>query len=80
MTVERLIELLEQFNPEARVRIASGKGWPMEYELADVEATGDVVYLAEGSQIGYLPQEAAVAVGWSEEDAEFYDVPKGEVG
>ena len=84
MTVEELIELLEQFNPEAEVRIASGQGWPMEYELGDVAPNSDeladvltdddearrairpVVYLAEGPQIGYLPHEAAVAVGWAE--------------
>lgn len=66
MTVEELIEVLEEFNPEAEVRIASQPNWPMEYDLADVEATGDVVYVAEGGQLGYLPHEAAVAVGWSE--------------
>ncbi len=38
----------------------------MEYELGDVETTGGVVYVAEGRQIGYLPDDAAVAVGWSE--------------
>ena len=67
MRVEQLIELLEQFNPEAEVRIASGRSWAMEYDLADVETTGDVVYVAEGQQIGYLPDEAAVAVGWTED-------------
>ncbi len=67
MTVEELIELLEQFNPEAEVRIASGQGWPMEYDVGDVETTGAAVYLAEGQQIGYLPDEAAVAVGWRED-------------
>ena len=67
MTVEQLIELLEQFNPEAEVRIASGQGWPMEYDLGDVEATGKAVYLAEGRQIGYLPDEAAVAEGRRED-------------
>ncbi len=66
MTVEELIELLEQFNPEAQVRIASGQAWPMEYDLGDVEATGKAVYLAEGQQIGYLPDDAAAAVGWRE--------------
>ena len=67
MTVEQLIELLEQFKPEAEVRIASGRSWAMEYDLAEVDTTGDVVYLAEGRQIGYLPDEAAVAVGWKED-------------
>ncbi len=67
MTVEELIELLEQFNPEAEVRIASGRNWAMEYDLAEVETTGAVVYVAEGQQIGYLPDDAAVAVGWKED-------------
>lgn len=66
MTVEQLIELLEEFNPEAEVRIASQPNWPMEYELADVEATAEVVYVSEGGQLGYLPHDAVVAVGWAE--------------
>ena len=66
MTVEQLIELLEEFDPEAEVRMASGRSWPMEYDLAEVETTGAVVYVAEGRQLGYLPSDAAVAVGWAE--------------
>lgn len=70
MTVEELIELLEQFNPEATVRIASGQEWPMAYDLGDVAPNGDelAVYLAEGTQIGYLLHEVAVAVGWSKDE------------
>ena len=75
MTVEELIERLAEFNPEAEVRIASQPSWPMEYELSEVAPDSDIarpslcpiVYLAEGRQIGYLPQEAAVTVGWSED-------------
>lgn len=67
MTVEQLIELLEEFDPEAEVRIASGRKWAMEYVMAEVGTTGAVVYVAEGQQIGYLPDEAAVAVGWDED-------------
>lgn len=68
MTVEELIEMLEQFDPEAEVRIASQPSWPMEYELSGVDATDGAVFLAEGRQLGYLPHEAAVAVGWAEDE------------
>ncbi len=35
------------------------------YERGPEDGGPVVVYLAEGTQIGYLPQAAAVAVGWS---------------
>jgi hypothetical protein len=38
----------------------------MEYDLVTVETAGEAVYLAEGEQLGYLPHDAAVAVGWAE--------------
>ena len=84
MIVEELLELLEEFNPEAEVRIAHQPSWPFEYEIVDVVPNGDeiadvlidddnarhflnpVVYLVEGAQLGYLPHEARVAVGWAE--------------
>lgn len=36
----------------------------IEEELSDVEDTDPIVYLAEGSQIGYLPEAATEALGW----------------
>jgi|TARA_R110000803_G_scaffold206878_1_gene274437 hypothetical protein len=74
MRVEELIELLEGCNPEAEVRFASQPSWPFEYSIEtaievdlDGNDTGipkDVVYLEEGSQIGYLPELAKFELSW----------------
>ena len=79
MTVEELIEELRLFDQEAQVRFASQPSWPFEYSINGVvevtvpkpnkqtydgHATEDVVYLEEGSQLRYLPKEAADELGW----------------
>lgn len=72
MTVRELIEELEGMNPEAEVRFASQPSWPFEYSVASVvgiSEDGDLtesetVYLVEGSQIGYLPDEVKDEIGW----------------
>lgn len=76
MTVQRLIEELEQMNPNAEVRFAAQPNWPFEYDIdsvvqVDVEDrrtdnTTEIVYLEEGRQIGYLPGEAARELGWKD--------------
>lgn len=69
MTVEQLIAALEQLPPEAEVRLAIQPAWPFEYAISAItEAVplpeGDVVYLIEGTQLGYLPGEAREEIGW----------------
>jgi len=70
MTVRDLIELLSEFDPNAEVRLAHQPRWAFEYSIstvAETEPNADdqtTVYIAEGNQIGYLPQEAADAIGW----------------
>ncbi len=66
LTVEELVELLEQFPPEAEVRIAQQPSWPFEYSVGEVAAPdeGKVVYIAEGAQLGYLPGEVSSELGW----------------
>jgi hypothetical protein len=74
MTVRQLIEELEFMNQDAEIRFASQPNWPFEYSIDDIVSvdienrlTGEeeeVVYLAEGRQIGYLPGEAADELGW----------------
>jgi hypothetical protein len=75
MTVIELKEALEQMPDEAEVRLAMQPSWPFEYSIMEVvplepdeEAPADeevkVVYLTEGSQLGYLPGEASEAIGW----------------
>ena len=74
MVVEELIEMLQGCNPEAEIRFASQPNWPFEYSINDAveveienNRTGqsqDVVFLEEGSQLGYLPSEAKNQLMW----------------
>ena len=68
MTVEELMELLQDMPPEAEVRFASQPSWPLDYQIKDVitveSEDGCTVFLAEGEQVGYLTGEAATQLGW----------------
>jgi len=74
MTVRELIEELQFMNQDAEVRFASQPNWPFEYDIDSIisveienRRTGEdeeVVYLEEGSQIGYLPKEAKSELNW----------------
>ena len=68
MTVEDLICELQQQDRDAEVRLAQQPAWAFEYDLDGVTSAntpdGNIVYIAEGNQLGYLPQEAKEAVGW----------------
>ena len=75
MTVGELRELLEGVDDSCEMRIASQPSYPFEYSLerlevveADIEFPTPegrpVVYLVEGSQLGYLAGVAAQAIGW----------------
>lgn len=59
-------ELADDENPQ--VRLAMQPNYPMEYSINDatmVEVDGkDVMYIAEGSQIGYLNGAASDVLGW----------------
>lgn len=72
LTVEELMDRLSEMPPEAEVRIAEQPQWPFEYSIESfnpvvVARDGDnneVVYIVEGSQLGYLPGSVANEVGW----------------
>lgn len=79
MTVGELIEELQGMDQDAKVRFASQPSWPFEYSINGVVEvavpkpnkytydgyeTEDVIYLEEGSQLGYLPSEAKEELGW----------------
>jgi hypothetical protein len=72
--IDELEDLAEDFGDDADVRLAIQPRWAFEYsirEVAGVDARPDepaVIYIGEGNQLGYLPQRAAVALGWSEAD------------
>lgn len=74
MTVGEMLEMLEGLNPDMEVRFASQPNYPFEYDIDNVlvvesenKRTGDseeIVYLEEGRQIGYLPGNVSVELGW----------------
>ena len=63
MTVSTLIGYLEDMNPDSEVRLAIQPRWAFEHSIsgvAEVEVDGEyIVYIGEGSQLGYLPEGAA---------------------
>ena len=64
-TVEMLIEELEHMDPEAEVRLAFQRNYPLEYTFGDIVSARDgKVYIGEGSQVGYLNDEGTEALEW----------------
>ncbi len=60
---------------EVEVRLAMHPSWPMEYsidqdadigviEIEEQKQQKKVVYLPEGSRVGYLPGVVSVYLGW----------------
>ena len=74
MTATQLIEELEwaierNGGDDVEVRTAQQPKWAFEYTIdGAVTVSGDdddtIVYLSEGSQLGYLPALAASELGW----------------
>lgn len=60
-TVEELIGVLEEMDPQAPVMVAVQPSWPFEHSITGVVSDcNGVVYLASKQQ-RYLPQEAKEA-------------------
>ena len=62
MTVDELISLLEEFEPEAEVRMAVQPNDPFESEIEGAvngEELGEkgIVYLVEGESLGNAPSD-----------------------
>ena len=77
MNKRELIEFLVGLPDETEVRIAQQPSYPLESRVADVVIIGGplgatedqedddpVVYLVEGSQLGYLPRNVSREIGW----------------
>jgi len=77
MKAKELIEELEYAisvndGNDVEVRLAQQPKWAFEYSIDQVVTIEDentdekekIVYLAEGSQIGYLPELASSELGW----------------
>lgn len=64
-TVGELLELLEDFDPEAPVALAIQPSYPFKHSLGQAVLAADgTVYLAEGGQQGYLEGTAREELGW----------------
>ena len=84
MTVGELLDILDGLDADMEVRLAFQPRWPFEHsvdmatvcEVEDQERWSEktikreVLYIAEGRQIGYLPASARYAIGWGEEPDE----------
>ncbi|MAF26013.1 hypothetical protein CL634_10650 [bacterium] len=70
---QHLYELSEdgEINEDTEIRMAQQPRWAFEYSFRDIavavkpdDEDSTVLYLEEGHQIGYLPNEAAKALDW----------------
>lgn len=52
--IEQLEELQGEVGPRANVRLAIQPSWPFEHSISGVVEIDGAVYIAEGSQLGYL--------------------------
>ncbi|MCP2243309.1 hypothetical protein [Lentzea aerocolonigenes] len=77
-TVGDLQDALARYDRATPIRWAARPSYPMEYTIGPVVCTPDdtegdgtarhdppVVWLGERGQVGYLPELAADALGWS---------------
>lgn len=52
MTVHDLLEILEDFDPEAEIRLAHNRSWPLAFQLGGVATDGEeVVWLVSGDHL-----------------------------
>lgn len=73
VTVEELIERLQEMEPGSIVRLATQPSYPFENTVGEiaqgetVSEDGDpvkVIWIGEGEQIGYLNSETRDDLGW----------------
>ena len=69
MTVQDLMDILQDADPNSEVRLAMQPAWPFEYSIGDAlvfyaEDDTETVYLVEGQQLNYLPGDVAAELGW----------------
>ena len=69
MLVEELLEKLEGMDKDAEVRLAMQPNYPLEYTIdaavwvvTDPDEGTTIVYLAEGEQVGYLPEQVTATL------------------
>jgi heme oxygenase len=65
--IARLEDLAAEIGDDIEIRMAQQPNWPLEYSIGEVAEASGVVYIGEGSQIGYLDGKASRALGWSDD-------------
>lgn len=57
MTVAELIEILENFDPNMTVNMATQPNYPLEYAIDGIAEYCGKLYVCEGEPIGYTSEE-----------------------
>ena len=72
MDAKTLIAKLKDLDPTTEIRIAVLPNYPfaVESSITSLVDMGEVAYIGEGSQIGYLTLEASLALGWIDDEKE----------
>lgn len=63
MTVGELLDLVDG-DESIEIRLATQPSYPFEWSVEAGEVVDGILYLAEGSQLGYLPGEVRDALSW----------------
>lgn len=58
-TVQELIDELEGFNPETSVALVLRQRMPLQFSVGAIEEFIDYVYIATGTEQGYVQDERA---------------------
>ncbi|KAB2339165.1 hypothetical protein F8566_48610 [Actinomadura rudentiformis] len=64
VTVADLIDELSRFDPNLEVRLAVQPRLPQEHLVGAVAEADGMVWIGEGGQQGYAPDEVGEQLGW----------------
>ncbi|MGC4957173.1 hypothetical protein ACLQ2P_28560 [Actinomadura citrea] len=64
VTVGDLIDELRRFDPGAEVRLAIQPRMPQEHAVGTVAQADGIVWIGDGGQRGYAPDEVGERLGW----------------
>ncbi|MFI0374498.1 hypothetical protein ACH35V_42130 [Actinomadura sp. 1N219] len=64
VTVADLIDELRRFDPGMQVRLAVQPRLPQEHGVGPVGEADGIVWIGDGGQRGYAPEEVRESLGW----------------
>jgi hypothetical protein len=65
VTVADLIDELRRYEPGAEVRLAIQPRMPTEHAVGPVAEADGIVWIGDGGQRGYAPDEVGESLGWT---------------